>query len=113
MACFFHSWKERVKKGMKYLRVHCGMYEQHINDAISVGLKSGDPVPGGEDLLKVGPYKIIPDGSLGTRTACCHHAYPSPPARKSSDTHIKSFLSFPIRFLESKIMINLTLFSNL
>lgn len=74
------NWKDRIKKGMRHLRVHCGMYEQHVNDAISAGLKSGDSIPDGEDLLTVGPYKIIPDGSLGTRTACCHHAYPSPPA---------------------------------
>ncbi|KAK9895610.1 amidohydrolase 3, partial [Cystobasidium minutum MCA 4210] len=74
------NWQKRLKKGMTQLRVHCGMYEQHVNDAISAGLKSGDAIPEGEGLLTVGPYKIIPDGSLGTRTACCHHAYPSPPA---------------------------------
>lgn len=86
---------------MRQLRVHCGMYEQHINDAISAGLKSGDSISGGEGLLTVGPYKIIPDGSLGTRTACCYHAYPSPPAREplliGMSTDIESLADLPLR----------------
>lgn len=91
------TWLRRVQKnGFRRLRVHLGMYQEHIQDAISLGLKSGDEVPGSKGLLTVGPYKIITvlalspflsptspnplslsqDGSLGARTAYCHDPYP-------------------------------------
>lgn len=56
------------------------MYAQHVHDAIDAGWKTNDVVPGSKGLATVGPFKIITDGSLGTRTACCHTPYPSPPA---------------------------------
>ncbi len=52
------------------------MYDAHLDDAISRGLHTGDLVPGTDGLIKVGPYKIITDGSLGSRTAYCHDPYP-------------------------------------
>ncbi|KAL8279334.1 hypothetical protein RQP46_008371 [Phenoliferia psychrophenolica] len=61
-------WPKRVEKGFNSLRVHCGMYEEHVADAIDAGLKSGDQVPGGNGLLT--------DGSLGARTAFCCAPYP-------------------------------------
>ncbi|KAK4051916.1 hypothetical protein OIV83_002621 [Microbotryomycetes sp. JL201] len=73
------NWLGRVAKGFDTLRVDVGMYCAHLSDAISRGLKSGDPIPGGNGLLTVGPYKIITDGSLGARTAFCCHAYPNEP----------------------------------
>lgn len=60
------------------------MYPEHIHQAILDGHKSDDVVEGTDGLISVGPFKIISDGSLGTRTACCHSAYPSPPARESN-----------------------------
>lgn len=53
------NWIGRVGKGFDTLRVDIGMYTEHLDDAISRGLKSSDEVPGGEGLLTVGPYKII------------------------------------------------------
>ncbi|KAM0749855.1 hypothetical protein T439DRAFT_381413 [Meredithblackwellia eburnea MCA 4105] len=70
------NWTRRVDKGFKWLRVRVGMYCDHIQDAISRGLKSGDLIPEGKGLLTVGPYKIVTDGSLGARTAYCHDPYP-------------------------------------
>ncbi|KAK4705606.1 hypothetical protein P7C70_g594, partial [Phenoliferia sp. Uapishka_3] len=71
------QWTRRVQeKNFNRLRVHCGMYEEHIQDAIDAGLKSGDEIPGGKGLLTVGSYKIITDGSLGARTAYCCEPYP-------------------------------------
>ncbi|ORY88866.1 hypothetical protein BCR35DRAFT_288693 [Leucosporidium creatinivorum] len=70
------NWISRVAKGFDTLRVDVGMYTEHLDDAMSRGLKSGDEVPGGEGLLTVGPYKIITDGSLGARTAFCCDPYP-------------------------------------
>ena len=56
------------------MRVRCGMYSEHLDDAIGAGLKSGDVVAGTDGLVTVGPFKLISDGSLGTRNACCEHA---------------------------------------
>lgn len=53
------SWIGRVAKGFNSLRVDIGMYTEHLSDALSRGLKSGDDIPGGNGLLTVGPYKII------------------------------------------------------
>ncbi|KAK4058295.1 hypothetical protein OIO90_000452 [Microbotryomycetes sp. JL221] len=73
------NWLGRIARGFDSLRVDIGMYCAHLDDAISLNLKSGDLIPGGNDLLTVGPYKIITDGSLGARTAfCCQH-YPNEP----------------------------------
>ncbi|KAJ3097781.1 hypothetical protein HK100_005257, partial [Physocladia obscura] len=71
------NWTRRIQqKGFRTLRVRAGMYQPHINDAISRGLKTGDTIPETAGLLTVGPYKIITDGSLGTQTAFCHAVYP-------------------------------------
>ena len=44
------------------------------------GCAPGDPVRGAaSDLARVGSLKVITDGSLGTRTAACSHAYPGDP----------------------------------
>ncbi|WWD07862.1 hypothetical protein V865_005969 [Kwoniella europaea PYCC6329] len=75
-------WQRRYKSGHHYLRIHVGMYTQHLNDAIKLGLTSGDDVPSTDGLIKVGPYKIVTDGSLGSQTAFCHDAYPG-----SKDNH--------------------------
>ena len=43
--------------------------------SIDAGLRTGDPLVEGQDLLTMGPLKIISDGSLNTRTAWCEHPY--------------------------------------
>ena len=43
---------------------------------IARGLRSGDVVPGTDGLLTMGPLKVVTDGSLNTRTACCDDPYP-------------------------------------
>lgn len=80
MAFNIDNWQRRVsKKGIQSLRVRCGMYRDHLPQAITAGYRTGDAVPGTDGLVTVGPHKIITDGSLGSRTACCHHAYPNEP----------------------------------
>lgn len=49
------------EKKFDVLRVKFGMYREHIDDALSVGLRSGDPIEGCP-LLHVGPFKIIVSG---------------------------------------------------
>ena len=59
MAHNLAIWKRRMqKKNFDILRVRFGMYREHIDDAISVGLESGDGIEGCP-LLTVGPFKII------------------------------------------------------
>jgi len=62
------DWRRRVSgKGGSYpLKVEAGIYREFLDQAIAEGLKSGmDIAPG----VIMGPFKIITDGSLNTRTA--------------------------------------------
>ena len=74
------AWARRFAGGFDALRVEFGMYPEHLDRALAEGLRTGEAVPGvSSDLLRVGPFKVITDGSLGTRTAACSHAYPGDP----------------------------------
>ncbi|MER7796036.1 amidohydrolase family protein [Microbacterium sp. NPDC096154] len=74
------AWHRRVAAGFDALRVDFGIYPQHLDRAIALGLRSGDPLRDAEtDLVRVGPLKVITDGSLGTRTAACTHGYADDP----------------------------------
>ncbi|WP_230206449.1 amidohydrolase [Microbacterium gorillae] len=69
------SWRRRVADGFDALRIAFGVYPDDLGRARSAGLRTGESL-GGEGLVRVGPLKIIADGSLGTRTAACSHPYP-------------------------------------
>lgn len=69
-------WLRRIRGGLTGLRVEFGVYRQHLADAIAAGMRTGDVVPGTDGLLRVGPFKVITDGSLNTRTAFCFDPYP-------------------------------------
>ncbi|ANP72936.1 amidohydrolase [Cryobacterium arcticum] len=69
-------WQRRMAAGQDRLRVDFGLYTHHLDDAIEQGLTSGQVIEGTGGLLTVGPYKVITDGSLNTRTAYCFDAYP-------------------------------------
>ena len=70
------TWRRRIRGGTDSLRVEFGVYTQHLERAIALGLQSGAGVDGTDGLLTVGPYKVITDGSLNTRTAYCVDEYP-------------------------------------
>ncbi|MGW9629282.1 amidohydrolase [Agromyces sp. NPDC055520] len=70
------DWVRRVAGGADALRVSFGIYTQHLERAITEGLRTGDEVPGSAGLVTVGGYKVITDGSLNTRTAWCFDPYP-------------------------------------
>ncbi|MBF0814944.1 amidohydrolase [Microbacterium paludicola] len=73
-------WQRRVAGGFDSLRVDFGIYPQHLERAIGLGLQSGDPLRDADtELVRVGPLKVITDGSLGTRTAACSHGYGDDP----------------------------------
>ena len=62
------DWIRRVaqEKGAYPIRVDAGVYREHLDRAIADGHRSGDPIAPG---VRMGPFKIITDGSLNTRTA--------------------------------------------
>ena len=69
-------WVGRVTAGTRSLRVDAGVYPAHLDRALAEGLRTGAAVPGGEGLVVTGPFKVLIDGSLNTRTACCVEPYP-------------------------------------
>ena len=71
----FDAWPDRLAQGVDVLRIRRGVYPDGLDAVIAAGLRTGDPLVEGQDLLTMGPLKIISDGSLNTRTAWCEHAY--------------------------------------
>ena len=67
------NWSRRRAAGADSLRVEFGIYSQHLERAIELGLHTGQPI---DDLLSVGRFKILTDGSLNTRTAYCYDEFP-------------------------------------
>lgn len=70
------DWRRRIRNGNDTLRVEFGIYPEHLERAIDSGLRTGDTIASTDGLLRVGPLKVITDGSLGSKTAYCSHAYP-------------------------------------
>ncbi|WEK14478.1 MAG: amidohydrolase family protein [Candidatus Microbacterium phytovorans] len=78
MAWNAEAWARRLDAGFDTTRVSFGVYPALLDRAISEGLETGDALdPAG--LVRMGPFKVITDGSLGTRTAACSHPYPGDP----------------------------------
>ncbi|QWT22929.1 amidohydrolase family protein [Subtercola sp. PAMC28395] len=69
------DWTRRIAAGTTALRVSFGIYTERLEQSIAAGLRTGDVIPGTNGLLSVGPFKVITDGSLGTRTAYCFDEY--------------------------------------
>lgn len=75
MAANIDNWRRRFADGFRGLRIDAGVYTAYLDAAIAARYRTGD-VLDGEGLLRVGPFKILTDGSLNTRTAYCVEAYP-------------------------------------
>ncbi|MUK01344.1 amidohydrolase family protein [Vibrio cholerae] len=76
MTLSIDRWAHRVAAGTRGLRVRTGVYPQDLDAVIARGLRTGDVIEGTDGLVTMGPFKIITDGSLNTRTAFCHDPYP-------------------------------------
>ncbi|MDN8547571.1 amidohydrolase family protein [Microbacterium sp. NM3R9] len=75
MAWNPEAWERRLARGFDAVRVSFGVYASSLDRAIAAGLATGDAIdPAG--LVRMGSFKVITDGSLGTRTAACSHRYP-------------------------------------
>lgn len=78
MAWNAEAWARRLAAGFDTTRIRFGIYPPQLERAIAEGLETGDALDAA-GLVRVGPLKVITDGSLGTRTAACSHAYPGDP----------------------------------
>ncbi|MFK3833966.1 amidohydrolase [Microbacterium sp. NPDC087868] len=85
MAWNADAWPRRVASGFAAHRVEFAVYPFDLARAVAEGLRTGELIDDADlpqarrGLIRVGPLKIISDGSLGTRTAACTHAYPGDP----------------------------------
>jgi predicted amidohydrolase YtcJ len=69
------DWLAQRAGGLDVLRVECGVYPAQLDQAIAAGGRTGEAIAG-DELLRVGPFKVVADGSLNTRTAWCFDPYP-------------------------------------
>jgi predicted amidohydrolase YtcJ len=70
------AWRRRLAAGFDLWRVEFAVYPHHLDRALAEGLATGDPLrDAASDLVRVGPLKVIADGSLGTRTAAVSRPY--------------------------------------
>jgi len=78
MAWNAEAWTRRLDAGFDATRVSFGVYPALLDRATVEGLQTGDALDVG-GRVRMGPLKVITDGSLGTRTAACSHSYPDDP----------------------------------
>ncbi|MEJ1086999.1 amidohydrolase family protein [Microbacterium sp. Mu-80] len=80
MAWNAAAWQRRADAGFDAHRVEFAFYAANLGRAVEEGLRTGEVLSGTGGLVQVGALKLITDGSLGTRTAACSHAYGDDPA---------------------------------
>lgn len=68
-------WQGRVLAGLRTLRVHAGIYPEHLDASDQRGWVGGSVVPGTDGRVVVGALKVFSDGSLNTRTALTYEPY--------------------------------------
>ncbi len=71
----FATWPERIARGLTSIRVAAATYADQLEEVARRGLRTGDPLVPGHDLVTMGPLKVISDGSLNTLTAWCCEPY--------------------------------------
>ena len=76
MADNIPAWSRRFAAGFDSLRVAAAAYTEHLEGAIAAGRFTGEVIAGTDGLLTMGPFKVLIDGSLNTRTAYCADVYP-------------------------------------
>lgn len=71
----FDTWAERVDRGIDTMRVRASVYGDRLDELAAHGIRTGDVLVPGSDLVTMGPLKVIGDGSLNTLTAWCCEPY--------------------------------------
>lgn len=69
------SWQRLAAEGVTLPRVVIGVFPSTLDEVIAAVLRTGDPLPGGDGLLRMGSLKIIADGSLSSLSAARRDAY--------------------------------------
>ncbi|RMB60120.1 amidohydrolase [Tessaracoccus antarcticus] len=69
------SWLRRLEGGRSLVRVDVATYPEDLDRLIGLGMRTGTQLG---DRLRVGPLKVISDGSLSSLTAHCLAPYPHP-----------------------------------
>ncbi len=62
-------WQRLAEAGVTLPRVRVGVFPSTLDEVIDAGLSTGEEVPGGRGLIRMGSLKIIADGSLSSLTA--------------------------------------------
>lgn len=75
LAAGHRDWPVRFAAGVRDLRVQVGVYPEHLDDVVTAGLRSGDALRECGGLVRLGPLKVISDGSLTTRSAWCFEPF--------------------------------------
>ncbi|HEU5000104.1 MAG TPA: amidohydrolase family protein [Lapillicoccus sp.] len=73
MPTSYRQWPSRVADGLDRLRIRASVYPEGLDDLLAAGVRTGDRL--GSELVTMGPFKVISDGSLNTRTARCCEPY--------------------------------------
>ncbi|HLS39531.1 MAG TPA: amidohydrolase family protein [Ornithinicoccus sp.] len=71
----WEQWPRRYAAGLGPWRVRAGVYPDRLDEVVGAGLRTGQTLHGTGGLATMGPLKVITDGSLNTRTACCAEPY--------------------------------------
>ncbi|MFK5645485.1 amidohydrolase [Ornithinimicrobium sp. LYQ121] len=71
----WRQWQERTDAGLPPLRARIGVYPEGLQEVLDAEVRTGDLVGRTDGLVRLGPLKIISDGSLNTRTAWCCEPY--------------------------------------
>ena len=72
------EWAHRWFNGAGLLRIRMATYADGLDGVVAAGLRTGDLLPGCDERARMGPLKIISDGSLNTKTAWCCEPYAGP-----------------------------------
>ncbi|HEU4329587.1 MAG TPA: amidohydrolase family protein [Lapillicoccus sp.] len=73
MPTSYRQWPSRVADGLDLIRIRASVYPDGLDDLLAARVRTGDRL--GSELVTMGPFKVISDGSLNTRTARCCEPY--------------------------------------
>jgi predicted amidohydrolase YtcJ len=93
------GYRVLASSGRLPVRVHVCVREEQLEAAIEAGLRSGDPLPGGDDgdRLRFGWLKLFADGTLGSRTAAMLEPFEEEPGVGHANAGLGIWMTEPAR----------------
>lgn len=70
-------WLRRAARAHPAVRIEASVWLPWLDEAIAAARRTGQVLDGTGGRVQVGPFKLMADGSLNTRTAHCHDPYPT------------------------------------